>query len=218
MRTAIYVDGFNLYYWLKPTPYRWIDLRALALDAIHHRDVQHEIVALKYFTARVSDTRSDPGKSTRQSAYLDALAASIPQFRPYFGEFRRKKKLMPRVTPNDGVGASVEVWATEEKGSDVNLAVHLVNDAWADLFDCAIVVSNDSDLREALAITKRRGRRLGVLVRGDHAVVSLRKVSHFQKRLTTENLQRALLPQSVPGTNIRIPDVWADKERRAGIR
>jgi uncharacterized LabA/DUF88 family protein len=39
---------------------------------------------------------------------------------------------------------------TEEKGSDVNLAVHLLNDAWLDHYDCAVVVSNDSDLAEDL--------------------------------------------------------------------
>ena len=42
----------------------------------------------------------------------------------------------------------VEVIKTEEKGSDVNLAVHLLNDAWLDRYECAVVVSNDSDLAE----------------------------------------------------------------------
>lgn len=32
----------------------------------------------------------------------------------------------------------VEVVKTEEKGSDVNLAVHLLNDAWLDVYDCAV--------------------------------------------------------------------------------
>jgi hypothetical protein len=25
VRTAIHVDGFNFYYWLKPSPFRWIN-------------------------------------------------------------------------------------------------------------------------------------------------------------------------------------------------
>lgn len=50
MRTAIYVDGFNLYYWMKPSPYRWIDLKALAANAIAKPGKTHEIVAVKYFT------------------------------------------------------------------------------------------------------------------------------------------------------------------------
>ncbi|MCH8103425.1 MAG: NYN domain-containing protein, partial [Chloroflexi bacterium] len=35
---------------------------------------------------------------------------------------------------------------TEEKGSDVNLAAHLLNDAWNGLFEVAAVISNDTDL------------------------------------------------------------------------
>ena len=35
---------------------------------------------------------------------------------------------------------------TEEKASDVNLAVHLLNDSWLNAYDCAIVVTNDSDI------------------------------------------------------------------------
>jgi uncharacterized LabA/DUF88 family protein len=218
MRTAIYVDGFNLYYWLKPTPFRWVDLRALTLGAIQTPEIQHQLVALKYFTARVSDTRADQSKSSRQATYIDALSAYIPEFKPYFGEFRRKRKWMPRVSDSGHAGPMVEVWSTEEKGSDVNLAVELVNDAWCDLYDCAIVVSNDSDLSRALAIVKKKGKKVGVLVRGDHDVVSLRKVSNFQKKLSAAKLTSVLLPREIPGTNIRIPDDWADKERLAGIR
>ena len=39
-----------------------------------------------------------------------------------------------------------EFHTMEEKGSDVNLAAHLLNDAWQDLFESAVVVSNDTDL------------------------------------------------------------------------
>lgn len=44
------------------------------------------------------------------------------------------------------------VWKNEEKGSDVNLAIHLLNDAWNNRFDVAVVVSNDSDLAEAMRL------------------------------------------------------------------
>lgn len=218
IRTAVYFDGFNLYYWLKPLPYRWVDLKALALSAIAHPKIDHHIVAIKYFTARVSATPDDPGKPSRQDVYLRALAATTSEFKPYFGEFRRNRKWMHRVTWGGGVGRKVEVWSTDEKGSDVNLAVELVNDAWNDLYDLAVVVSNDSDLAGALSIVKRRGRRVGVLVRGDAQVVSLRKVSHFQVTLSEGHLRRALLPHDIPGTSIRIPEGWARKERDGGIR
>lgn len=66
IRTAVYVDGFNLYYWLKPTPFRWINIERLVLNALAYKSFHHQLVAIKYFTAEVSDTASDPGKHRRQ--------------------------------------------------------------------------------------------------------------------------------------------------------
>src|SRR5205085_10980252 len=40
----------------------------------------------------------------------------------------------------------VQVWKTEEKGSDVNLASHLLVDGRARVYEQAAVASNDSDL------------------------------------------------------------------------
>ena len=44
------------------------------------------------------------------------------------------------------------VWKTEEKGSDVNLGVHLVRDAFKGHFDLAAVLTNDTDLVEPVRI------------------------------------------------------------------
>ena len=113
IRTAIYVDGFNLYYWLKPTPFRWVDVRKLGLNALYHPSFRHQLVVLKYFTARVSRTATDPGKHLRQEMYLRAQQSICPEFIAYFGEFRRQRKRMPQVTANGGVGPLFDVWATE---------------------------------------------------------------------------------------------------------
>jgi hypothetical protein len=47
------------------------------------------------------------------------------------------------------------VWKTEEKGSDVNLGVHLVRDAFMGEFDEAAILTNDTDLVEAVRIVTR---------------------------------------------------------------
>ena len=46
----------------------------------------------------------------------------------------------------------VKVYRSEEKGTDVNLAVHMVHDAHLAKFDAALVLSNNSDLVEAVRI------------------------------------------------------------------
>ncbi len=222
IRTAIYVDGFNLYYWLKASPYRWIDIKALAVSAIASSGKENQIVAVKYFTARVKDTADDPDKAMRQDTYIRALKASIPELTVCYGEFRRQQKWMPRALPNGAAGSSVAVWDTEEKGSDVNLAVELVNDAWCNVYDTAVIISNDSDLEHAVKVARRKMKTVGVLVRGDAKVNSLGRVTNFSKWLNESHLRAALMPREIPGEKpgsiIKIPGGWAHKEDVANLR
>jgi hypothetical protein len=74
-RTAIYVDGFNLYYRaLKGTDYKWLNLHELCRDALRP---SNNITRIRYFTAMVSGKR-DAAMPQRQQTYLRALR-SIPQ-------------------------------------------------------------------------------------------------------------------------------------------
>ena len=55
MRAYVYVDGFNLYYRaLRPTPYKWLNLRALGAALLDPSDT---VDVVRYFTARVSARR-----------------------------------------------------------------------------------------------------------------------------------------------------------------
>ena len=121
MKTIVYVDGFNLYYGaLKGTPYRWLNLQMLCQLLLP----QHQVVAIKYFTAKVSARPHDPGQPTRQQTYLRALQ-TIPHLQIIYGHFLAHEISMPQASnPN----RQVKVIKTEEKGSDVNIATHLVND------------------------------------------------------------------------------------------
>ena len=79
------------------------------------------------------------------------------------GRKRRRKAVAPLT---DAVIA--EVHTMEEKGSDVNLAVHLLNDAWRGLFDAAVVISNDTDLVTPIRMVtmERKKNRYSSSVRG----------------------------------------------------
>jgi len=46
----------------------------------------------------------------------------------------------------------VKVIKTEEKGSDVNLALHLLKDGYNKDYEVAVIISNDSDFAEAMRI------------------------------------------------------------------
>jgi hypothetical protein len=49
----------------------------------------------------------------------------------------------------------VKVVKIEEKGSDVNLATRLLIDAFDRVFDAAVVITNDSDVAEAIRQVRR---------------------------------------------------------------
>src|SRR5690606_39894528 len=122
MRTAIYVDGFNLYYRaLKNTPYKWLDLHALARQLVKPTN---RITCIRYFTARVKPNRNKPDQHVHQDAYLKAIQSHIPCLKIHEGQFYRSTVRMPLANPVNGP-RTVEVIKSEEKGSDVNLAVHL---------------------------------------------------------------------------------------------
>ncbi|MDE0518746.1 MAG: hypothetical protein OXH36_04240 [Bdellovibrionales bacterium] len=50
-KTIVYIDGFNLYYRIKYTPYRWLSLQKLSQYYLDLK--QNQIINIKYFTAKV---------------------------------------------------------------------------------------------------------------------------------------------------------------------
>ena len=105
----------------------------------------------------------------------------------------------------------VEVIRTEEKGSDVNLSVHLLNDAWKDRYDCAVLMTNDSDMAEGMRLAKLEHpeKRLG-LVSPDrrHHSTELRRHADFFVRVKPRWLRDSQLPDSIPNTSLQKPSSW----------
>ena len=209
MRTFVYVDGFNLYYRaLRGTPYKWLDLRALATSLL---DPANDILTIRYFTARVSG-RTDPEEPARQQAYLNALK-TIPGVSIHHGRFLTKTKRRPLADADGGAGDFVTVHDTEEKGSDVNLAAHLINDGWQDRYDVAVVISQDTDLLEPLRMVKDEiNKPIGLIwCDGKDVGKNMRRVSSFVRHITPHRLSASQLPTPIMGTNghlIYKPPSW----------
>lgn len=205
-RTAIYVDGFNLYYGsLKNTAYRWFDINA-ACSRVLHRD--NQIVLIKYFTALV-DGRIDPDGQRRQKIYLKALKAHIPHLEIHYGHFLAHETSMRSASPPP---LNHRVIKIEEKGSDVNLAVHYVRDAFLDAYDVGVVVSNDGDLKGAITIVRDDvGKITGTILPlrpGRHGSAQLSKAPHFVRRFRESVIASSQLPTQIPGTKLFKPPRW----------
>lgn len=206
-RTIVYVDGFNFYYGaVRNTPWKWLDPVALFRKALGYRN---DLVKVKYFTARIRPSPSNPDVNVRQETYLRALRAHCPLVELYFGHFLRHRISMEHANPPP---PSVEVWKNEEKGSDVNLALHVLNDAWLDAYDCAVIVSNDSDLAESLRLVKAQNHKIiGLITPGAPKRKTSRQLNRhadFVKPIRTWMLRSSQLPDLIPGTTIHKPANW----------
>jgi uncharacterized LabA/DUF88 family protein len=207
MRVYVYVDGFNLYYRaLKGTPHKWLNLEALINLILQP---PQKLEKIRYFTARVSARAGDPDAPRRQQLYLNALS-TLHCVEIHYGSFLAKKKWRPLVS---NPSTFVEILDSEEKGSDVNLAVHLVNDAWADRFDLALVLSQDTDLKEPLRIvTQERGKRVGLVwLDGRQADARMAAVSTFVRNIRPASLRVSQFPDPIPrnlGAPIAKPVSW----------
>ncbi len=210
MRTFIYVDGFNLFYGaLKGTPYKWLDLKALFTRTL---GTGHTILSIKYYTAKVSARPGNADAPTNQMVYLNALRKHIPGIYIKEGYFLSKPVNMPLAKPSL-LRKFADVIKTEEKGSDVNLALHLLNDAWRDQYDCAVIVSNDSDLAESLRLVRKQHRkRIVLLVPGDPTVrppaIQLKRYADHVISISQADIVASQLPSPIPGTTIHKPPKW----------
>lgn len=204
MKTTIYIDGFNLYYGcIKDTPYRWLNLAEMCRLLLPKDEIQR----IKYFTAEVSARPNDLDKPLRQHIYWRALR-TIPNLEIIKGSFLSHDVIMALSPPAKGYATVIK---TEEKGSDVNLATHLLVDAFHNDFELAVVVSNDSDLLAPIqVVTREFCKPVGLLNPHKYTSVTLQPHVLFVKRIRKGVLARSLFPETMADSKGRFkkPANW----------
>ena len=206
MSTIVYIDGFNLYHRaVRGTPYKWLDLVALSRHVLTDNDVTH----VRYFTAKIIATPADPQAPQRQQVYLRALA-TLPDLTIHYGQFKRRKKRGPLVSPKIAGVTMATIATFEEKGSDVNIAAYALADAYEGRADTVVLLTNDSDLAEPARMLRARGTTVGVIIPADGLKPDTVPADFF-KTLRPADLAQCLLPDSLPdgeGRTIRKPPSW----------
>jgi hypothetical protein len=118
---------------------------------------------------------------------------------------------MPLANPSPGGPQTVEVIKTEEKGSDVNLATHLLWDGFKSDYDIAVVVSNDSDLLEPIKIIRRElGLQVGLLNPQKKPSRVLQQEADFLRQIRKGVLQASQFPPTLTDSQgtITKPSSW----------
>lgn len=193
-QTSVYIDAFNLYFGsLRNTPYRWLDLEALCRAYLPN----NQVTCIKYFTAKVSARPNDPQQPARQQAYLRAIS-TLPTVEIIYGHYLSHTVSAMLAKPPATGSKFVDIIKTEEKGSDVNLATHLLHDAHLGKFDIAVVISNDSDLLEPIKLVRRDLKKtVGVLNPQKKASRAILPHIDFIKQIRANALANCQFPSTL---------------------
>jgi hypothetical protein len=160
--------------------WKWLNIRSFSEALAVAQWANAAVVRVVYCTARISGA-TNPSGARDQEIYLRAVRTMLQADDTIeFGKYYEKTKTRPLATPDlrgrpvvkkaavpvrvkDGRGRDVPdasfmvtVADREEKGSDVNVASHLLIDTLEGTIEAAIVVSNDSDLELPVREARKR--------------------------------------------------------------
>jgi hypothetical protein len=163
--------------------WRWLDIRALVGNVLAQQQNRWPNATIKrivYCTAR-TDSVTNPSGHADQDVYLKALKATRSVDHIEYGNYVARVKHALLATPDPATGRPVlatSQWPVmvkdaknksvsnarfmvsylhqEEKGSDVNVASHLLIDVLNQDVEAAVIISNDSDLRFPVSLTRTR--------------------------------------------------------------
>lgn len=219
LNTIVYIDGFNLYYSLRYTPYKWLNLKRL-IDNIITPSL-HKILKIKYFTS-VSVNRNS---AQRQDVYLRALR-TLENFDVVLGRHKKRWvkgrliKYNSKLEKKYVSGKKVEVSKYEEKETDVNIASHIVYDSCKKDIDCIVLLSNDTDLKTPLEIVKYRLKKKVIIITptkslenpnepilSNESHIELKKLSRVNLKIEEDHLKDSQFPNTVKG--ISKPKHWS---------
>lgn len=206
LRVRAYFDGFNFYRGLMSKGwghYRWLDFGALAQSFLLEDEV---LTGVRYFTALV---RYDPERMQRQRLYLRALKmhSGVEAVEGVF--FMRQVRCEATCREQYKRAA--------EKQSDVNLATHLIADAFDNEYDVALLCCADGDLIPAVRHVKDRHHKIIRLVDPPHRHSDeLADLADDHLHITETAIRSSQLPNPVTYAKgrrtkaIHRPDEWAE--------
>ncbi len=136
-RVVIFIDGANLFHALNDEfESHNIDFTILAQKLIGDR----KLVRTYYYTA-LPDQKINPERYAKQMKFLDAL-----RDKDYF------KVVLGRLEPRGSTYV--------EKGVDIALAIDMLELAFSNVYDTAILVSGDGDMVKAVEVVQRLGKHV----------------------------------------------------------
>ena len=202
-RVSVYIDGLNLYCGIDEElrQYLWLDVRRMSMNLLKK---DQSLKKVHYFTARMSHTPKSREEFACQKTFLNATE-TLQDVCVHFGYHLSKEKECPQ--------CGLKSTTFEEKMTDVNIAVQLLEDTHDSQFDTAIVVSADSDLVSPIRAVRNRykNRRVIVAFPPKRDSKQLSEAATGFTKIGAAAIRQSQLPTKVTGRDGRVftrPPAW----------
>ena len=208
-KVIFYIDGFNFYYGLKRSRKAdknwaacyWIDMVKLCESFLGPEQTLAKVI---YFTA----SPLNPQKNSRQSAFLNAnKLINGDRFEIVRGKYMDKQYECPYCKGN--------ISRPEEKKTDVNISVRMIEDCVRGKTDVVSLVSADSDLIPPLEMIRRNFQSVKIKVyfppsnssldikdnllhRHSKPVYMIKNLKRFQQAVMPDNVTNGILTYNIP--------------------
>ncbi len=139
-KSIVYIDGYNWYHAIfKHHPeWKWLNIQSF-FEGLRPDE---EITAVKLFSAMVDPNQKGSPARERQQKYFDALK-TLPKVKIVLGAFQERQ-----VTCRADCAKTYMI--QDEKKTDVNLAIEIIDDALNNACEKMYIVSGDSDVQPAV--------------------------------------------------------------------
>jgi len=220
LKTAFYIDGYNLYRGIKDCDilypfYLWLDLGKLCNGLVDK--LKENLIAINYFTAYpIGNFPDDEQKKDAHKTYVSALKVSDTRFNPVIGTMA-----FSEVKCRAKMGCGIVFQRPVEKKSDVSLGVSIVADALNKEIDSFYIVSGDRDVVPALE-TSRKYRKNDIRITAcfppmrDKDTTEIRSHCDSFSTIEESSIMLCQLPLDIPtkgGGHLYKPRRW-DKPPR----
>lgn len=229
MRTAFFVDGYNVFYGLLAgTPYKWLNLKGLLGHVAYIESPHSSLISVDYFTSSVKPELATRGRVSKEAQDTYVRALKTTNVAVHYGRHKLEPAKAPRFIDRKTAASrqdKIDIWKLEEKETDVHIAISMYRAAARqaqlhsdEQIEQLVLVSSDTDMTPALRAIREDfpDIRVGVIL--PHRTElnrpspgSLKEHSHWMRRVvTSEELQSHQFPVRVPTRKKPAikPDYW----------
>lgn len=190
----------------------WLDLHSLIASQLKR---SQKLTQLKYFSAHrrvptlIEHDRHDEyvKSNERQSVFIDAMRTR-PNTEVVLGWYSEQ-------TPNTCIKCGHQWPRMEEKVTDVNIATHMLRDAYTERMDMAVLVTADADLVPPVKVLQELDIPVRILLMpGRKRAKNLQQVATETYWVKTKTVKKHIMPRVIvrPGLpDLVRPENWDHK-------